>query len=659
MKIKRSFKRIMHLVSVLMLAVSMVGCTEHSNSEITSNSSKKTVVTMMYTQNLNNFEKLVEDTYSDIDLQVEISTSGAINSDSERRLLNDHGTDIITTTLPTGDVQKYTIDLSAESFSERYQSTIMNPVMINDEYHYIPLPGRYYGYILNETLCKQLLGRIPQSNDDLIELMDLGAEQNIGVGEDGIMFALYSQYSSTLGSFFMGLEIPDFLGQANGIEWTSNLSDGNACFSGVWNDCLDNMQIITEKGYFDPKTYIAYTKNTVPVCERMLEGSLMLCYSNSELLLKMNESSDDYEFIMLPLLSDEGNTGWVTSEPNAYLALNNKLQEEENAEVLDASLRVLDLLSTFEGQSAWIEDDTAGKSYLTDYVNDEKKQIPKGLEDYIYGGYVYTLRVPSGILNYFGENMLSVLNGQIDMSEALSAVDDYLVNGSEDIDYRQSVVGSVAQDMLVENYNVRYLETSIGNLITDAVAEYTGAEIAVVNGGAIRASLYEGDVYGADLNTVCPYSSNHIIIAEIKGSLITEMLENSISMTVTDSTRNIPNGRFLQVHGLRYSYKPAVENVSDAELVSVTLADGSALDPEKSYTVALSDYMAGIYGYIDNNGDGYTMINLYSDDVPKSEGITLVEETNVTLADILKEYFANHYDKPVTKECEGRITIIE
>jgi 2',3'-cyclic-nucleotide 2'-phosphodiesterase (5'-nucleotidase family) len=213
--------------------------------------------------------------------------------------------------------------------------------------------------------------------------------------------------------------------------------------------------------------------------------------------------------------------------------------------------------------------------------------------------------------------------------------------------------------MLVENYNVRFEETTMGDFITDAVAEYTGADIAFVNGGAIRASFYKGDVYGADLDTVCPYNSNHIIVTEVKGSVIKEMLENAISKTEIDSTRNIPNGRFLQVHGLNYSYTPAVENVSDAVLVSVTLTDGSELDLEKTYTVAYSDYMAGTFGYLDNNGDGYTMLNLYSDDLPKAEGVTLIEETNATLSDILKDYFAKHTEELVYNQCEGRITVVK
>lgn len=60
-----------------------------------------------------------------------------------------------------------------------------------------------------------------------------------------------------------------------------------------------------------------------------------------------------------------------------------------------------------------------------------------------------------------------------------------------------------------------------------------------MNGGGIRASLYQGDVLGADLAAVCPYS-NTIVLVEAEGRVIEAMLENGISQTIRDS--EIPAG---------------------------------------------------------------------------------------------------------------------
>ena len=65
--------------------------------------------------------------------------------------------------------------------------------------------------------------------------------------------------------------------------------------------------------------------------------------------------------------------------------------------------------------------------------------------------------------------------------------------------------------------------------------------------------------------------------------------------------------------------------------------------------------MAGKQGYAENNGDGYTMLNVYSGDTPKGS-VSLIKETNRTYRDALAKYFENHHDAPVSAELEGRIT---
>lgn len=629
----------------LFLLFGLTGCGQRAPSG-------KTAVTMMYPAVLGHFERLVEDTYDDIDLQVEATTTAMMNGDSERRLRNGRGTDLVVTTLPTGDVKEYLMDLSATEFASSYQATVMNQVMVEGKTLYLPLPGQYSGYILNKTLMEQLGRPLPDTNTELMDLLDAGREQGIGIGSDGTMFGMDTINAAAVGSYIVGTRVPDFLGLMDGIKWMDGFKEKKASFSGVWNDSLDILLTCVEKGYLNSKSLVAMQSNAIPVKERMLDGTLFLSYGNVRLMTQLSGESDQYEYVMLPFLSDEGNPPWVTSSPDGFIGINSALNEKGREAELDACRRILELLSTQEGQEAWIADTGATSAYLSGY-EDKNSSVPDGLESAVAGGYVYNLQMPSKVIQYFGRSMISVLNGETDMKEALSAVDDYYCNGSEAVDYDQSVVGSVKEDLLYVNYNTRREETAIGNLVADAVAEYTGADISVVNGGGIRASLYQGDVLGADLAAVCPYP-NKIIMVEADGSVILQMLNNSISLTERDS--DIPAGRFLQVSGLQYSYRPQ-SGGAQAELLSALLADGTQIEPEARYKLAITNYMAGSSGYLDNNGDGYTMLNLYSDDVPKAEGVRLLEETEATYADALRAYFKNHQEEPVSVGLEGRITV--
>jgi 2',3'-cyclic-nucleotide 2'-phosphodiesterase (5'-nucleotidase family) len=286
------------------------------------------------------------------------------------------------------------------------------------------------------------------------------------------------------------------------------------------------------------------------------------------------------------------------------------------------------------------------------YENDED-DLPESVRECVDNEQVYHIQLPLDVVYAFGNAVISTLDGKQTIQEALAEVDNYRQNGSQETEYEQTLVGSLAQDLLCTNYDVRREETALGDLVADAVAEYAGTDLAVVNGGGIRGSLYAGDVYGADLEAVCPYG-NHIVVLEVTGSVIRAMLENGISLT---NREDIPGGRFLQVSGLRYSYTPATDDAS-AQLLSLTLADGTELENSQTYRIAVNNYMAGSYGYLENNGDGYTMLNVYSDDVPKAEGVRLIRNTEATYADALEVYFANHQADTITAGIEGRITVV-
>lgn len=638
------------LITFSAAVILLGGCSSLSDSP--TKPKKQIAISMMYPMKLEHFEELVENTYPDIDLQVEMTTTATMNGDSERRLRNGHGTDIVVTTLPTGEVKDYVLDISAESFATSYQGSVAAPVMIEGQTRYLPLPGQYVGYILNKTLVEQLGKTIPVSNMDLTDIFEAGREQGIGIGEDGAMFGLTVVSPASVGSYIIGTQVPDFLGTAEGIKWMSEFDQGNAGFDGVWNDSLDLLFEWTKSGYLSSGTLSLKDKNAMPIEERMLNGTLILSHGNVQLLTALNNRSSQYEYMMLPYLSSEGNAAWVISEPDGYVGINKSLSQKEDDGRLDACMRVLELFSTPEGQAAWMEDTTSIYSYLSDFKT-AQELVPQGIADCVEKGYIYDLQMSSNIIRYFGKTMISVLDHRMELEDALAAVDDYCRNGSEEVDYDQSVVGSVESDLLYENYNTRREETAIGNLIADAVREYTQADIAVVNGGGIRASLYKGDVLGEDLDAVCPYG-NKIILVEAKGEVIVSMLQNSISETAREDV--VPAGRFLQVSGLSYEYRPQ-EGGQQAQLISVSLEDSSELDPESWYSLAITDYMAGSSGYLDHNGDGYTMLNLYSDTVPKADNIRLVKETEASYTDALKQYFSSHAEEPIQAKLEGRITV--
>ena len=648
-------KRFASLITFCLLVLQLAGCGPASGGVSPESggesASAQIPVTMLYTVDLPNFEKLVEDTYPDIDLQVERNAEATIDGESERRLRAGHGADIITTTMPTGDVKDYAMDLSAQEFSSVYQVGISQSLLIDGRTLFIPLPGQYYGYIYNVTLAAQAgVADAPADAGGLLAMLDEAASHGLGIGSDGLMFALQSTDTTTVSSYLIGTQVPDFLGRSDGIIWRELLTRREETFKNGMAHCLNLPSVMAEKGYLNPAALYNNRGNMTPVLDRMLDGTLMLTYSSAHFMDMLNAGTDRYEFAMLPFLSEEENHPWTIVAPAAYLGLNAVLAEPGREGVLSAAKRVLALLSTPEGQAAFISDIGASQSYLAANVP-ASGGIPAGLEDCVSEGYVYNVQFPAKLLQYFGRSMVEVLNGKMTMEDALGSVDHYFLEGDESIEYDETLIGVAAGDMIYENYNVRREETGIGNLVADAIREMTGADLAFANGGAIRGSIYEGNVFGSDLDVVCPYD-NTIVVLNVEGSVVRAMLANGLTRLVQEG--EIPGGRFLNVSGLCYSFR-APAGDSPAELLDITFPDGASFDESRTYTIAVTSYMCGADGYLDNNGDGFTMLNVYSDTAPIAEGVTLVQETGKTFGDALQFYFRAHNDEAILAQPEGRI----
>ena len=638
-----AIRRIAGISGVLLLFSVLAGCSRPVPAP-----KEKTVIKIIYTNNFRQVEALVESTYDDIDLQTELSL---YSSEQLRRLDRGVGPDLVIASQPDSNmVKKFLLDISDTKASAAYDGTIMNAWKMEGKTYMIPLPGVYGGYVVNETLFEQAGLDFPTNNAELVAALSALKEKGLGLGEDGINFSFMSDFNTYVGMFYVGYMVPDFLGTVEGVKWLADFANNEATFSGVWEKSFELSDALVAAGVMDPEA-IARQRNTILCQQRLSNGTLAAAFGNSALYYECvagnqkavkEGTAQEYTYRMLPLLSDEGNEPWFLFSPSALIGINNSISGEKQ----DACKRILELLSTPEGQDALMEDMGTGISCLTEYPKQEA-MIPNGVEAYLESGYIYNVLFPGKTVEYLGGCVRNVMNGKCSVEEALQSIDRFYHEGSDESDYDFSVIGSVSHDLLVENFNVRLQETEIGNFIADCVAEASGAPIAVINGGGIRASFYQGLVYGGDIAVVCPFD-NEIIVLQMDGQTLWDMLENSVSTCMEE----FPGGRFLQVSGISYTFDGG--KTAGSRLVSVAFPDGTELDLSASYQVAVTDYMAGSRTYAEGNGDGYTMLNYYDEATPKGN-VTLVKETGLYYRDAMAQYFEQHCDTAVDVKLEGRI----
>ncbi|MFF6935182.1 5'-nucleotidase C-terminal domain-containing protein [Streptomyces sp. NPDC008312] len=193
-------------------------------------------------------------------------------------------------------------------------------------------------------------------------------------------------------------------------------------------------------------------------------------------------------------------------------------------------------------------------------------------------------------------------------------------------------------------------EKPLGNLIADAQleglapADKGGAVVAFMNPGGIRADLVhaasgsEGDgvvTYG-EAFTVQPFT-NMMNVVDLTGAQLVAALQQQVSGS------NAASPKILQVSkGLTYTLD-LTKSGADRVVADTIRLNGEAIDPAKTYRVAMNEFLAG-------GGDGFAALG---------EGTNkLVGASDL---DLFNAYLAAHStaDAPLAPPATDRITVVQ
>jgi len=87
----------------------------------------------------------------------------------------------------------------------------------------------------------------------------------------------------------------------------------------------------------------------------------------------------------------------------------------------------------------------------------------------------------------------------------------------------------------------RVEECTMGNVIADGLRAETGAQIAIMNGGGIRANMEAGDITLGDVLTVQPFG-NTIATLSLTGADVIAALENGVSRITVENGQVVRQG---------------------------------------------------------------------------------------------------------------------
>ncbi|HKQ99285.1 MAG TPA: bifunctional UDP-sugar hydrolase/5'-nucleotidase [Pyrinomonadaceae bacterium] len=203
------------------------------------------------------------------------------------------------------------------------------------------------------------------------------------------------------------------------------------------------------------------------------------------------------------------------------------------------------------------------------------------------------IKLPSGELESIDWTAIPVTSEVKDDPQSAALIADYENKVSADVDRS---IGSTRVALDARGEMNRSRETNLGSYIADAYRKALKADVALFNGGSIRAGkvLSPGPLSKRDVMAILPYE-NPIVKIEVTGATLRAALEHGVSRSAEEKEP----GRFPQVSGVRFTFdarRPAGSRLTSVEV------GGQPLDDKKIYTLATNTFLA------EKGGDGYTML---------------------------------------------------
>jgi 2',3'-cyclic-nucleotide 2'-phosphodiesterase (5'-nucleotidase family) len=131
-------------------------------------------------------------------------------------------------------------------------------------------------------------------------------------------------------------------------------------------------------------------------------------------------------------------------------------------------------------------------------------------------------------------------------------------------------------------------EYGLGRLIADAELNIAKTDVALINNGGIRADVDAGLATFGDLFRVEPFQ-NRLLRLVVSGKVLKAVLEHALAGDRPDA----------HVAGIEVWYDP--RQPAGRRINKLRLADGKGVDGDRSYTLAVSDFVAA-------GGSGYSML---------------------------------------------------
>ena len=486
------------------------------------------------------------------------------------------------------DAQGSLIDLSSENYLQNYYLSALQSSVEGDGVYYLPGPSNIYGVVYNKDMFAAHGWEVPTTLDEFIALCQtIEAE-----GVRAIQPALF--YRDAGRQFFTGFTYePIFAGLENSV-WYDAYRTGKAVMAGHMEPAFEIMQRFIDAGILRPGDYEV----------KPAERSTMMYKEQSCAMILETQDAIKYrtryggenapELGMMPLFSGNGpDSDYLLAVPQYFMGANIALEQSGNEKKRAKVKEILAFLSSVEGQKAVTPDDSTMISSLRG-MDLNNSEFLSGVADTIEKGHVVNQPFFVGasnteVDNVLKENLALFVQGGVTVEQVMSDLDAArdMVLLEEDMYTNVTVIGTVEETFSV-------LQTA--QLFADIFRERANTQIGLCLANTRRQGctykLYQGELTfdGSPSNTLEYYIEMGFMRSEVdeNGQKLTRLAMTGDALLQTLNEIYLPGDSYPDAYwvasGLKITFAPWAGDGN--RILSVTLADGTEIDPNAVYTVA-------------------------------------------------------------------------
>ena len=477
---------------------------------------------------------------------------------------NGYALDVLITTsefFSADEIANFFENLSGSAYVENFEADALKRTAVNGSVYWLPGPSSINAMMYNKTLFAQYGWEAPNSFDEFLTLCAKITEDTAGAVQPWNPNAKYSnELQIVLEAFVYG----DIFAGVENRTWYNDFLAGEGDFAGHMEPYFDVIQQLIDKKLLTEEhfSYSATARG-----KEFAAGQIAMIN-----MVIYDADNEQYDFGYLPFPTTTGELGYICDSYSCFLGIPKKERSEKLQDAVD---RFTAYFSSPAGQQ-----DFMGNAMKVSNV----KNVPLNqsddlatLQPVIDAGHMF------GMLDFRGVNLgLGMHDAVKEMTLGTRTGADVIATVDAAHALLPAATPAVYESVATVEKDMTVLETSF--YIADMYREKAEADIGLIaHNVAYRGTLnriFAGDFIVPDVAALKPRSfanDSTLIKVSMTGQQILDALNHPVG---NDGVADC----IYAYSGL--TCKVAPWNPLGEKYLSVTLADGSALDPAKTYTVA-------------------------------------------------------------------------